>query len=302
MDRYKDGALAEAIGYWEPIYRELGEEKGYRLAYDLGVGYAEIGDATHAAERLQSFLAQTAARKARGEPVEAIVVKEEEDSEARIGKLMATRGRIRIEAGEQPCAAQVDASEPRLAGYVAWVSPGRHSVTFAPATQDAASQTVDVAAGELVTLSRPPSPGPRAGREGLPPPATPPAPWLTTATPPPSEPSLARGPATTHPFPPVLIAVSGGLALAAGIAAVPLDSHAWTLRSRDMTEQQETSTISKADRQSFADARTQAYAAIGIGIGFAALTAGLSAWYFLGTRHSRRAEVIAAPTGMAWRF
>ena len=37
-------SLAEAVGYWEPIYRELGDEKGYRLAYDLGVVYQELGD------------------------------------------------------------------------------------------------------------------------------------------------------------------------------------------------------------------------------------------------------------------
>ena len=58
MDRYKAGAPAEAIGYWEPIYRELGEQKGYRLAYNLGVAYAELGDATRAAERLESFLSR----------------------------------------------------------------------------------------------------------------------------------------------------------------------------------------------------------------------------------------------------
>ncbi|MGD0530463.1 MAG: hypothetical protein ABSE49_35345, partial [Polyangiaceae bacterium] len=28
MDRYRAGAPAEAVGYWEPIYRELGEQKG----------------------------------------------------------------------------------------------------------------------------------------------------------------------------------------------------------------------------------------------------------------------------------
>src|SRR5882762_7447654 len=56
MDRYRAGALAEAIGFWEPIYRELGDEKGYRLAYDLGLAYQQLGDATHAAERLQAFL------------------------------------------------------------------------------------------------------------------------------------------------------------------------------------------------------------------------------------------------------
>jgi hypothetical protein len=57
MDRYKAGDLAAAIATWEPILRELGEPKGYRLAYDLGVAYAELGDAPHAIERLQASFA-----------------------------------------------------------------------------------------------------------------------------------------------------------------------------------------------------------------------------------------------------
>jgi len=66
MDRYNQGAAAEAIGYWQPIYRELGEQKGYRLAYNLGVAYAELGDATKAAEHLQAFVTEVDARRARG--------------------------------------------------------------------------------------------------------------------------------------------------------------------------------------------------------------------------------------------
>jgi hypothetical protein len=290
MDRYKEGSLAEALGYWEPVYRELGEERGYRLAYNLGVAYAELGDATHAAERLQSFLAQVAAKKERGEPVEEIVAKEVDDAEARVEKLMATRGRIRIDAGERPCAAQVDASEPRLAGYVAWVSPGKHTVTFGPATGNAASMTVDVGAGEVVTLS-PPAP------EANPPVV--PLPSATFSAPSPvAEPPRPLRMVTTPPFSPVVLAISGGLAVAAAIVAVPVDMHAWSLRSSDIAEQQNM-TIRAADQQAFTDARTQAYAAIGVGIGLAALTAGLTVWYFAGARH----HAAPAPlSGIAWRF
>ena len=67
MERYKEGALSEAIGYWEPVYRELGERNGYRLAYNLGIAYQELGDATHAAERFQSFLGEVDARRERGD-------------------------------------------------------------------------------------------------------------------------------------------------------------------------------------------------------------------------------------------
>jgi hypothetical protein len=296
MDRYKEGSLADAIGYWEPVYRELGEEKGYRLAYNLGVAYAELGDATHAAERLQSFLSQVAAKKERGEPVEGIVSKEVDDSEARVVKLMATRGRIRIDAGERPCATQVDASEARLAGYVAWVSPGRHTVTFSPATGNAASTTVDVGAGEVVTLS---PPAPEAN------PAVVPLPSATgsfsSASPvaPVAEPPPIVREVTTHPFSPVVLATAGGLALMAAIVAVPLDMHAWSLRSSDVAELQTSTMINSGDRRAFADARTQAYEAIGVGIGLAAVTAGLTIWYFAGARHH---AAVATPAGIAWRF
>jgi hypothetical protein len=111
MDRYRAGAVAEAIGHWEPIYRELGEQKGYRLAYDLGVAYEELGDATRAAERLRSFLAEVDARRARGDTVPALVIKDETDARTRVAGLVATKGRIHVDGGPQPRAAQVDASE-----------------------------------------------------------------------------------------------------------------------------------------------------------------------------------------------
>jgi hypothetical protein len=104
---------------------------------------------------------------------------------------------------------------------------------------------------------------------------------------------------TTHPFSPVVLAIGGGLAAVAGIVAVPLDIHAWSLRSSDVSEQQQTMMIPGSDRQSFSDARTQAYAAIGVGVGLAAITAGLTIWYFAGARHH---SAPAMPTGIAWRF
>src|SRR5215472_11406389 len=82
MDRYKTGALAEAIGYWEPIYRDLGEQTGYRLAFNLGIAYAELGDATRAAEHLQAFLSEVDARRGRGEPLAEIVEREATEAHA----------------------------------------------------------------------------------------------------------------------------------------------------------------------------------------------------------------------------
>jgi hypothetical protein len=89
-----------------------------------------------------------------------------------------------------------------------------------------------------------------------------------------------------RPFSPLTIGVTGGLAVVATIAAVPLNQHAWSLHDQTAG-------------QTFYDARTVAYTMEGAAIGLAAVTAGLAAWYFLGT--STR-EVVVTPAGVAGRF
>ncbi len=134
LDRYNDGAFTEAVGYWEPIYAELGEHEGYRLAYNLGVAYMQVGDATRAAERLAAFLAQVDERRAHGDALSGVVAKEEIDGRSRLTDLTANKGRIRFDPSTPPQAVKVDTAEPRLAGFVAWVSPGAHTVVLAPGT------------------------------------------------------------------------------------------------------------------------------------------------------------------------
>ncbi|HEY1697738.1 MAG TPA: hypothetical protein VGG39_36510 [Polyangiaceae bacterium] len=289
MDRYKAGAPAEAIGYWEPIYRELGEQKGYRLAYDLGIAYEELGDATRAADRLQSFLAEVDARRGRSETLAAIVAKEEGDARQRMADLVATKGRISVQAGTPPAAAQVDAGEPRLAGFVAWVTPGDHAVTFAPGTPQQETKSVTVHAGEKVDVTpSPPAP---------PPPTTaPPSLAATVAPAPPSpEPPPVTRREARHPFSPVVLGTSGLLAIGAGVAAIPLRASAESLRGQYANDASRTS----GNVQSFYDARTWSYVSIGATLGLAAVTAGLATWYFLGT--SSR-EVVITPGGIAGRF
>jgi hypothetical protein len=102
MDRYKAGDLAGAIATWEPILHELGEQKGYRLAYDLGVAYAELGDAPRAVERLGAFLAEIDARQSRGEALAAILRKEEADARSRLERLTPPPPRPRAETPAPP--------------------------------------------------------------------------------------------------------------------------------------------------------------------------------------------------------
>jgi hypothetical protein len=289
MDRYKAGAFTEAIGFWEPIYRELGEQKGYRLAFNLGVSYQELGDATHAAEHLQSFLAQVDARRTHGETIPAIVQKEEQDARDRVAALTASKGRIRVDPGSPPRPVQVDAMEPHVSTFVAWVNPGQHTVTFAPGTPDAQEKRVDVHAGDLVDVVAPPPPAPPATPQATPSPSAPTAPAPASPSPP-----VTRM-ETERPFSPVLMYVAGGLTLAAGIVSIPLESHAWSLHDQYAGE----NPIPSSDRSSFDDARTLAYGAITATIGLGVVTAALAGAYFLGTTQR---EVIVTPGGVAGRF
>jgi hypothetical protein len=282
MDRYKAGAMAEAIGYWEPVYRELGPQTGYRLAFDLGVAYAEIGDITRAADRLQAFLDEAAARRTRNESIEPIVAKEELDARTRIASYTSTRGRIRVEAGPAPLAVQVDADEPRLAGFVAWVTPGVHAVTFAPGSASAERRAVEAHAGELTAIAPSPPPGPAPPPPESPRP-TPPVVW---------EPPRSASTVIVRPFAPPVLYVGGALTVAATVTAIVLESEAASLRENYTAEQQLLGTIPQDDRARFATTRTWAYASVGGAVGFGAVTAGLAAWYFLG---ASRGESAVAP-------
>ncbi len=296
MERYQVGALSEAIGYWEPIYQQLGVHQGYRLSYNLGVAYAELGDETRAAERLDSFLSEVDARREGGTPLGATVAKEETDARQRMADLIATKGRIRIRPSSPPVTAQVDGGEPRVGGFVAWVAPGPHTVTFGAGTPGAETRTVEAVAGEMLDVEpsfvAPP-----------PPPARPPNPVSIPIAVPIAtlKPQAPLDHTSRRPFSPVWVFVTGGIAVAAGVAAIPLEDHANSLRTQLVGQEfASTGSISASDRQRFDTARAWAYAAAGSAIGLGAATAGLATWYLLGlSRYPARVEPTIAREGGA---
>jgi hypothetical protein len=300
MDRYEAGAVSEAIGYWEPIYRQLGAQAGYRLAYNLGVAYSHLGDATRSAERLQAFLDEVDTRRARGQALGAVVAKEEADAHGRLADLTATKGRIRIPTSDPPVSVQVDASEPRTAGFVAWVQPGEHTVTFELQTSKSETRVVQAKAGELVEVQPPappttppaiavPMPVPVPSPSG---PSTP-APQLAFE-PTPSKPAEMYG--RKRPFSPLVLAVSAGLDVAAGIATIALESRALSLRDELTNTAASSGQISVDDRRRFDQQRSWAYAAIGGTAGLGVVTVGLVSWYFLGSsKHAVLIQPAIAP-------
>jgi len=56
LERYKAGDVAQAIQYWEPLYRDLGQQKGYRVAYDLARAHEELADTSKAIAEFCRYL------------------------------------------------------------------------------------------------------------------------------------------------------------------------------------------------------------------------------------------------------
>lgn len=263
MDRYKAGAYAEAILEWESVYRALGREKGYRLAFNLARAYDAYGDATRAAERYQLYLDEVAAKRARGEPLEEVVLTQEEDAKTRLAELAKTRARIHV-TSPTPREASVDRDEPRLAGFVAYVRPGRHTITFGRG-DDATRVEVDVSAGELREVSPPPP----APTEVAPPPPPPPPPPRLEAR-------------RERPYPAYVLFIGAGATAASVVVPALMYSRALGVydeheASRDPAERARLA-------NDYFSARSTAYATLAIPATLGAATLGLTAyWLFGGT-------------------
>lgn len=278
MEKYAAGRYADAIVVWEAIYREIGETTGYRLAFNLGRAYDKFGDSTRAAEHYEVFVRQVARRREGDDALGPEIDKWESEAKERLAELAASKARIRVVAGDRPTAVRIDAGEPRLAGFIAYVAPGRHVVTFGSG-EEAQVREVTVEQGALVELAPPPPPAPRAEQPASPPPAAPaallsplPARWETR---------------TQRPFSPAFLWVAGGAAALSTL--VPIVTHANALSIKDdydaANERLDPSASGLAS--DYESARSAAYATIAIPIALAAATAGLATWYFVGTKETR---------------
>ncbi len=155
LDRYEASDIAGALSYWEPLYRDLGPLRGYRVGYNLARAYEVVGDTSRAAERYQSFLDEVKARRDAGKPLDDVASTDEAKASARLEEISRTRGRIRVAPTTPPESVRIDQTEPRLAGFVAYVAPGGHDVVFAAETTHAHREHVDVQAGQIVEVSAP---------------------------------------------------------------------------------------------------------------------------------------------------
>jgi hypothetical protein len=263
MEKYKGGAFADAIVIWESIYRDLGSDKGYRLAFDLGRAYDALGDLIKAADHYESYLEKVTQRRAEGELLEPNVERQEEVARDRLEKIAGLKARIRVKAGlRQPVIVQVDNTPPRVAGFTLYVEPGAHTVTFG-AGKDADVRRLTVERGRIVDVE---------------PPAE-----VLSALPVPETRFETR---VEHPFSPVVLWVSAGVAVASLVVPAITYAHALSVKS-----DYDSASTSPSDKLTLANdyesARTNAYASIVVPALFTAAVGGLVVWYVLGTKETR---------------
>lgn len=297
LERYQAGQNGEAIQYWEPIYRELGAERGFRLAFNLARAYENFGDATRAVERYESFLAQVRRKRERGEAIEPLIEKESEQAQQRIDDLAKTRGRITIASGATPIAVRIDDTEPRIAGFTAYVAPGVHGVVFSPNTADETRHSVTVNAGERVELAAPP---PHADV----------APSASAANDPRTDPSSSSRPASSetrvqHPIPSEVLWIGAGATALSVIA--PIFAYRSASSFRDANKLSGDSTQAAADanariRSDYDAHATTYYATLALPIALGAATTALGAWYFFGARSREVPVVVPSKDGASIGF
>lgn len=297
LEKFRAGAFAEAILIWETIYRELGPDKGYRLAFNLARAYEQFGDPRRAAESYDAYVTSVARRREANEQLEPNVEKQEGDALARLAELSQSLGRIHFTAGRS-AVVRIDGAGERVgpaAGWIAYVTPGKpHVVTFDPGTPAQRNFEVNVARGEQVELSPPTlteTPTPRA-----------------TAAPRPPEPIEQQD---NRPFPVGVIYVGAGIAVLSTALPIALYAHANGIRSDyDVAAGQAEASRTAGDTSAYAmaetrgrtlgadydEARTTAHVALAVPIVLGAATAGLAAWWLFGPKGSRASAFVAPMT------
>ncbi len=265
---YDSGKVVDAVAIWISIYKELQPSRAFRLAYNLGVAHRDhLGDITAAAEYFQTFLVEFEAHKARNE-LTAEETKEleplAERTKSELSTLQMTRGRIQVNAAPVAIVARVGGLPPRISGFTAWVAPGSYTVVFGEGTPQQETRALVVAAGQLVEVTPTPPPTPK--------------PKVITQT-------IVTKIVTKRPFSPVAIYVAGGLTTAA--AVVTIYGYARYRQAENDKEKRVDSSHDEEILGTARTARTTAHVGLGASIVLGTITAGLVAYYFIGSKDVR---------------
>ncbi|MBX3189458.1 MAG: hypothetical protein KF819_20710 [Labilithrix sp.] len=277
MEKYRAGDYATAILIWEAIYRELGADKGYRLAFNLARAYDAFRDSTKAAEYFESYVQEVERRRNEGEVLEPNVEKQDVEAKERLEALAATKGRIKISVIERPVVVQIGNAPPRLSGFVAYVDPGTYTVRIG-AGKDAEAKTVAIGAGEIVEI---------AAREAA---RVVPAPPRETRY----ETRVER------PFGEAVLWASGALTLAA--AVIPAITYGNALSTKSDYDAATSRSVKEALASDYEAQRSNAYASLAIPAILAAVTGGLAIGYFAGSKEVK-VPILVTPNAasIGWR-
>lgn len=266
---YAEGRVAEAIRFWLPVYRELGEREGYRVAYNLARAYERFGDVTQAAQHYESFVAEVERRRSTGESIDPLVQNEEDEARRRLRDIRAQKGRIVVSGTTTALSVQVDSAEPRLAPLSVYVTPGDHTVIFRPGSADAEKRLVHVERGQTIELApREPrgTPAPDASRVETSPQA--PTRWTTK---------------TERPFSPAVLYIAGGITVASMVLPVAAYVSAMNYRStHELSSDPAASAQNDNFEQGYSSRKSRYAVALAIPITLGAITGGLATWYFVG--------------------
>lgn len=171
LEQYARGNYITAIATWESLLGTMGEERGYKVLYNLGLAYHAVGDITRAIERYRAFIRQVSARPDH----DATLAERAADATKRASQLEASHGAVHVHAPKRGglVLTRVGTAEPRAAGYVVWLAPGAHTIELFVGTDHVKTLAVQVEPAKSIDIetSPPSAPGDaaRPGASALPP-------------------------------------------------------------------------------------------------------------------------------------
>jgi hypothetical protein len=219
-DLYEQGNKLGAIQIWEQLVASLGEERAWKVLYNLGLAYQSVGDPTRAIERLDAFVKYSGSA-AVAAPTQRDLEERRQDAMDRLRAIRSTHGAVHVVPPPSGAIVLVraGASEAKPAGFTVYVAPGDHAFEIYSGTANARRVTVHSVAGMTTELAVPNLPATSAPKEEPKPLPSPPTPAPMT---------------TRESFPTVWLAAGAGLTVASGV--LPLVFGLRTADKRDEAE------------------------------------------------------------------
>lgn len=288
--QFENGDYVGAIGTWERLLQSIGEARGWKVLYNLGLAYEAVGDATYAMDRYGAFVRNV---EASTEPAREGIAERKADAIERMNRIRASHGQVRVRPAPGAIVlVRVDGGPERAAGFTAWLLPGEHRVDLGCGTDALHHITILVEAGRTseVVTSEPPV---RA------PPLAPLAP--STAA---QRPTASVAVASRKPFPTSWVLAGTGAAAVSIVLPVALGVRAKHKRD-DAIALGPGNTRYSAAYDDYESARRAYKISYVLPATFAAVTLGIAGyhWFSGGNAGAVKAAAVVSPGGgRLWAF